>query len=71
MDYSYDACRTTFSAGQIERLRYQVATYRGVQYTSAGQCRFVNLMHFLVTCFLIVFDEKDNKFIWQTLSITR
>ncbi|KAH8077877.1 Metalloprotease [Cristinia sonorae] len=30
MDYSYDSCMNQFSAGQIERLKAQVRTYRGV-----------------------------------------
>lgn len=30
MDYSYDSCMTEFTAGQIERLKGQIATFRGI-----------------------------------------
>ncbi|KAK7470952.1 hypothetical protein VKT23_002367 [Stygiomarasmius scandens] len=30
MDYSYDSCMTEFTAGQVTRLKSQMATYRGV-----------------------------------------
>ncbi|KAF6762792.1 metalloprotease [Ephemerocybe angulata] len=30
MDYSYDSCMTEFTAGQITRLKSQIATYRGL-----------------------------------------
>lgn len=30
MDYSYDSCMTEFTAGQVTRLKSQIATYRGI-----------------------------------------
>ncbi|CAE6426544.1 unnamed protein product, partial [Rhizoctonia solani] len=30
MDYSYDSCMYEFTAGQITRLKSQIATYRGI-----------------------------------------
>ncbi|KAG8903102.1 hypothetical protein FRC01_009327 [Tulasnella sp. 417] len=30
MDYSYDSCMTEFTAGQIKRLKGQIATFRGI-----------------------------------------
>ncbi|TRM67808.1 hypothetical protein BD626DRAFT_106415 [Schizophyllum amplum] len=34
MDYSYDACLTSFSTGQISRLQDQMATFRGINFSS-------------------------------------
>ncbi|QRV72972.1 extracellular metalloprotease [Ceratobasidium sp. AG-Ba] len=30
MDYSYDSCMTEFTAGQINRIKSQISTYRGI-----------------------------------------
>jgi len=30
MDYTDDSCMTEFTAGQITRLKSQIATYRGI-----------------------------------------
>ncbi|KAL1690067.1 hypothetical protein GGG16DRAFT_125950 [Schizophyllum commune] len=35
MDYSYDACLDSFSKGQISRLQDQMATFRGVNFSSS------------------------------------